>query len=305
MVDLMNSKQDRCAAEIKRFLDILWLNEGLAANTIAAYGHDLDDLRTHLKRQNIPLQDARKPHLQDYLSTCVLRGDSPRTAARRCAALRRFYRHLLLEGTIQEDPTASLAGPRLGRKLPHFLSESEVEALLQAPSLARAEGLRDKAMLETLYATGLRVTELVDLPVSGLNLRQATVLVRGKGGKERLVPMGDEAMHWVQRYMAEARPTLLGRHRADALFVTRRKEPMTRQAFWYLIKRYAVQAGITKPLSPHSLRHAFATHLLNHGADLRTVQLLLGHAQLSTTQIYTHIALSRLQAIHQAHHPRA
>lgn len=301
----MKTTQGKCAAEIKRFLDILWLNDGLAANTVAAYGHDLEDLRLHLGQQGIPLLDARRPHLQDYLSACAVRGDSPRTAARRRAALRRFYRHLLLEGTIQEDPTATLSGPRLGRKLPHFLSETEVDALLQAPSSATAEGLRDKAMLETLYATGLRVTELVDLPVSSLNLRQATVLVRGKGGKERLVPMGEEAMHWVQRYMAEARPALLGRHQADALFVTRRKEAMTRQAFWYLIKRYAIRAAITRPLSPHSLRHAFATHLLNHGADLRTVQLLLGHAQLSTTQIYTHIALSRLQAIHQAHHPRA
>lgn len=290
---------------LKRFLDFLWLNDGLAANTIVAYGHDLEDLRRHLLQHGMTLTEAQRQHLIDYLDTCTARGDSPRTAARRRAAMRRFYRHLLLDDLIREDPTANLSGPRVGRKLPHFLNEAEVDALLQAPSPSTAEGLRDKAMLETLYATGLRVSELVGLPISSLNSRQATLLVRGKGGKERLVPMGEEAMAWVQRYLVDSRPILLGRHMTEALFVTRRKEAMTRQAFWYLIKRHAVLAGITKPLSPHSLRHAFATHLLNHGADLRTVQLLLGHAQLSTTQIYTHIALSRLQAMHQAHHPRA
>ena len=291
--------------EIKRFLDILWLNDGLAANTIAAYGHDLADLSHHLFQHGMTLLEANHQHLSDYLGACAMRGDSPRTAARRRAAVRRFYRHVLLEGKIHEDPTANLTGPKLGRKLPQFLNEAEVDILLQAPSPSTPEGLRDRAMLETLYATGLRVSELVGLPISSLNSRQATVLVYGKGGRERLVPVGEEAMAWVQRYLAESRPELLGRQFAKALFVTRRKEAMTRQAFWHLIKRYAIRAGIAKPLSPHSLRHAFATHLLNHGADLRTVQLLLGHAQLSTTQIYTHIALSRLQAMHQEHHPRA
>jgi len=232
-------------------------------------------------------------------------GASPRSVARQVSSVRRFYSHLAQTGARADDPTARLPAPRLGRPLPKSLTERDVEALLAAPETGTPVGLRDRAMLETLYATGLRVSELVSLPVARLNTRQGVIrVVAGKGGKDRLVPLGEEAIAWLERYLGEGRPAMLeGRH-SDALFITSRGTAMTRQAFWYLIRRYALRAGIEKPLSPHTLRHAFATHLLDHGADLRSLQMLLGHADLSTTQIYTHVARERLKELHARHHPR-
>ncbi|MGH9576427.1 MAG: site-specific tyrosine recombinase XerD, partial [Terriglobales bacterium] len=229
---------------------------------------------------------------------------SARTLARRLSSLRQLYGYLVREGLIKEDPCATIEGPRVGRVLPRTLSEAEVELLLQGPNIESPAGLRDRSMLELLYATGLRVTELVRLERAQINLRQGVVRVTGKGGKDRLVPIGEEGVGWLQRYLDEGRGTLLKRALSDFLFVTARGGPMTRQAFWYLIKRYARQAGIYKPLSPHTLRHAFATHLVNHGADLRVVQLLLGHSDITTTQIYTHVARARLKELHARHHPR-
>jgi integrase/recombinase XerD len=229
---------------------------------------------------------------------------SPRSAARALSCLRGFYRHLLRSGDISADPTLDLDSPRIGRPLPKTLSEEDVEALLQAPELDNAVGFRDRCMLELLYACGLRVSELTGLRLSELSLNQGVVRVSGKGGKERLVPVGEEALHWLQRYLREVRPELLGTQASDMLFPGRRGEAMTRQTFWYRIKHHARVAGISKPISPHVLRHAFATHLVNHGADLRVVQLLLGHSDLSTTQIYTHVARQRLQDLHGQHHPR-
>jgi integrase/recombinase XerD len=220
------------------------------------------------------------------------------------SSLRRFYQYLVREGRMQVDPSAQIDAPKLGRPLPKALTEAEVDALLQAPDVKQFLGMRDRAMLELLYACGLRVTELVNLQVSQLNLRQGVLRVVGKGNKERLVPLGEEAAEWMERYVEEARPALLRGRMSDAFFVTQRGTAMTRQAFWYLIKRYAQHAGIVTGLSPHSLRHSFATHLLNHGADLRALQMLLGHSNLSTTQIYTHVARERLKGVHAAHHPR-
>jgi integrase/recombinase XerD len=226
------------------------------------------------------------------------------TASRELSSFRRFYRYLLRQGRISADPTLNIASPKQVRALPKSLTEADVEALLSAPDIGDTLGLRDKAMLETLYATGLRVSELVTLKVAEASLDMGVVRVMGKGGKERLVPLGEEAVGWLKRYLVEARPHLLNGKTSDAMFVTARHGEMTRQAFWYLIKRRAVQGGVGKPLSPHTLRHAFATHLLNHGADLRVVQMLLGHADISTTQIYTHVARERLKQLHASHHPR-
>jgi len=293
-------------ALIDAFTDALWLEDGLSANTLAAYRADLlgwaDWLRRARGRGPLEATDA---DVLDYLGHRFTQGSSARSTARLLSALRRFYHYQLREGAMRSDPTARAESPRLGRPLPSVLSEAEVEALLAAPDTERPEGLRDRAMLELLYACGLRVSELVNLPRAAVGLERGVVQVTGKGGRQRLVPMGEEAVAWCERYLAEARPRLLrGRGLSDALFVTARGGPMTRQAFWYRIKRHAHAAGIRRPLSPHTLRHAFATHLLNHGADLRVVQLLLGHADLSTTQIYTHVARARLQALHRAHHPR-
>jgi len=241
----------------------------------------------------------------EYITIKIKNGSKSRSIARIISTLRRFFRYQLREGNIAEDPTALIELPKLGKSLPISLSESNVEALLRAPDIDDPIGLRDRAMLELLYATGLRVSELVSLEYKQINLQQGVVRVIGKGNKERLVPMGDEAVIWISRYLNQARSELMkSRGVSNSLFITKRGSAMTRQAFWYLIKRYAVKAGINQKLSPHTLRHAFATHLLNYGADLRVVQLLLGHSDLSTTQIYTHIAKSRLQNIHQQHHPR-
>lgn len=289
---------------LERFLQALWLEEGLSENTLAAYRRDLEGFSRWLQPQGRTLLKVRREDLLAYLVHRRKASSKVRSIARLVSSLRRFYRYLVREKVCGSDPSARIEMPRLGRPLPQSLSEEEVEALLAAPDVNDSLGLRDRAMLETLYATGLRVSELVGLTLPQLNTRQGVVRLSGKGNKERLVPLGEEALGWLDRYFREGRPALLKSPVSEVLFVTRRDAAMTRQAFWYLIKRYASQAGIQKTLSPHSLRHAFATHLLNHGADLRVVQMLLGHSDLSTTQIYTHVARARLQQLHRQHHPR-
>ncbi len=289
---------------VERFLDALWMERGLSRNTLAAYRQDLLALAAWLAGEGNRLLAADHGDLQRYLAHRHATGAKARTAARGLSSLRRFYRHLLREGQLRVDPTALIGTPKLPRPLPGTLSEEEVERLLQAPDPGTALGLRDRAMLELLYATGLRVTELVELRVDQVSMAQGVVRVLGKGSKERLVPLGEEALQWLQRYGEEARPGLAAGHGGDRLFLSRRGEGMTRQAFWYRVRTHARQAGIQRHLSPHTLRHAFATHLLNHGADLRVVQMLLGHSDLSTTQIYTHVARERLKQLHARHHPR-
>ena len=290
--------------EIEGFLDALWMERGLSENTLAAYRHDLGGLAAWLQSGNRSLIGAQRGDLLDYLATRVTDGAKPRTTARLLSSMRRFYRHHVREGRLQEDPSARIDTPRIGRPLPDSLSEAEVEVLLSAPDVSDVLGLRDRAMLELLYACGLRVSELVNVTTEQVNLTQGVVRLVGKGDKERLVPLGEEAVEWLQRYIEESRPELAGRVSARQLFITRRRRGMTRQAFWHRLRHYAVKSGINKSLSPHTLRHAFATHLLNHGADLRVVQMLLGHSDLSTTQIYTHVARERLKDLHARHHPR-
>ena len=290
---------------IDAFLDGLWMERGLSDNTLQAYRRDLEGLARWLyTHQNVNLLSASRGELLDFLRLRTEQGAKPRTTARLLSSIRRLYRTLVRDNRISEDPSAQIDSPKLNRGLPKSITESEVEALLDAPNTETALGLRDRAMLELLYATGLRVTELVNLELAQVSLQQGLVRVMGKGSKERLVPMGEEATAWLQDYLKDARPELLKGQVCDALFPTRRGGPMTRTGFWYLIKRYAQAAGIKTDLSPHTLRHAFATHLLNHGADLRVVQMLLGHSNLSTTQIYTHVARERLKSIHAQHHPR-
>ncbi len=290
---------------IESFCDAIWLQEGLSANTLEAYRRDLEGLSRWLTPRATALVAASRADLLDYLSDCVGKGARPRTTARLLSSLRRFYGYLVREEKIKTDPTVLIDSPKIGRPLPKSLTEEQVEKLLQSPDTARPLGLRDRAMLETLYATGLRVSELVGLTLSQVSLTQGVVRVIGKGDKERLVPLGEEAVTWISRYLAECRPRLVKRRSTDALFATARGGPMTRQAFWHNLKVHTRNAGIEpKKLSPHTLRHAFATHLLNHGADLRVVQMLLGHADLSTTQIYTHVAQARLKTLHEQHHPR-
>jgi integrase/recombinase XerD len=289
---------------ILRFLDVAWMERGLATNTLAAYRADLAALQQWLHGRGSGLGEATRADVLAYLGERSASGARSRSTARQLSAFRRFFRHQVREGLRTEDPTAEVAMPRLGRALPKSLSESDVERLLAAPALDVALGLRDRAMLEVLYATGLRVSELVALTLQQVNVNQGVLRVTGKGNRERLVPLGAEAIEWLQRFTRTARGELLGARQTDFLFPTRRATRMTRQAFWHLIKRYARLAGIDKPLSPHTLRHAFATHLLNHGADLRVVQMLLGHSDLSTTQIYTHVARERLKSLHAQHHPR-
>jgi integrase/recombinase XerD len=292
------------SALLDRFLDALWTEHGLARNTLAAYRADLAALAVWLQGGASSLRQAQRGQLLDYLAARIRMGARPRSSARLLTSLRRFYRWLARENLVSEDPSALIDMPKLGRPLPKVLSETQVEALLNAPDMTLALGLRDRAMLELLYATGLRVSELVGLRLHQLNLRQGVVQVTGKGGRERLVPLGEEAVGWLERYLREARAGLLDGRQSDSLFPSRRAPHMTRQNFWHLIRRYARQAGIRSELSPHTLRHAFATHLVNHGADLRVVQMLLGHSDLSTTQIYTHVARARLKSLHQQHHPR-
>jgi integrase/recombinase XerD len=289
-------------ALVEAFLDALWMERGLSANTLAAYRSDLLALAGWLAGRGRGLAEARRDELLAYLGSRP--AARPRSTARRLSALRRFYRHLVRVGRVAEDPTERIEAPRLGRPLPGALTESEVEALLAAPDAETPRGLRDRAMLELIYATGLRVSELVRLRLVQVNPRQGVVRVTGKGSKERLVPFGEEAADWLARYLGEARPALLGPRKSEDLFVTSRGEAMTRQGFWKLVCRYGAAADIRKHLSPHTLRHSFATHLLNHGADLRVVQLLLGHRDVSTTQIYTHVARERLRQLHARHHPR-
>ncbi|WP_044873681.1 site-specific tyrosine recombinase XerD [Pseudomonas sp. LFM046] len=289
---------------IDRFLDSLWLEKGLSAHTRSAYRSDLAHFNGWLDERGLALDRAGRDLILDHLAWRLEQGYKARSTARFLSGLRGFYRFLLRENLITEDPTLQVDLPQIGRPLPKSLSEADVEALLEAPELDDPIGLRDRAMLEVLYACGLRVTELVSLTLEQVNLRQGVIKVFGKGSKERLVPLGEEAIAWLERYQREARPFLLDGKPSDVLFPSLRGEQMTRQTFWHRIKHQAQVAGISKALSPHTLRHAFATHLLNHGADLRVVQMLLGHSDLSTTQIYTHIARARLQELHARHHPR-
>ncbi len=293
------------AAEIDAFCDAVWLADGLARSSLASYRSDLARFARWLAADGRPgLSTAGEAAVQDYIAA-LSRQMRLASQARHLATLRRYYRWLLVERRIAEDPTRRIANPVRPARLPKPLSEAQVEALLAAPQTGTPLGLRDRAMLETLYATGLRVSELVGLKLHELSLDMGLVRVFGKGSKERLVPLGEEAADWLKRYLAESRPALLDRRQSDAVFVTARAAAMTRQMFWSLIKRHARTAGLAADgLSPHTLRHAFATHLINHGADLRVVQLLLGHADITTTQIYTHVARERLKALHAEHHPR-
>ncbi len=297
----------RTAAElIDAFCDQVWLQDGLAASSLASYRRDLVAWSAWLERQaHKSLLAAERTDVEAFLAAQFQTKAKITSINRRLSTLRRFYRLHAAQATIGADPTLRVKSPKLPRNLPRNLSEDQVGALLRAPDPETPLGLRDRAMLETLYATGLRVSELVGLKLSQVSLDMGVVRVLGKGNKERLVPLGEEAIDWLKRYCATARAELGGDAKADAVFVTARRGPMTRQAFWQLIKRHAVKAGIARTaLSPHTLRHAFATHLLNHGADLRVVQLLLGHADITTTTIYTHVARERLKQLHQRHHPR-
>lgn len=292
-------------ALIDRFCDHLWLEDGLANLTLAAYRRDLVAFGRWLEQtRKQTLATAVPGDVEAWLAWRFAQQTQARSAARYTSTLKRFYRYLLRENLVAADPTLNLDSPKLPRALPKTLSEADVGRLLDSADTRTTSGLRDRAMLETLYATGLRVSELVGLKLTALNLNDGVLRVTGKGNKDRLVPLGEEAVTWLRRYLTEARPQLLAKRLSDAVFVTARGGGMTRQAFWYLIKRRAHTAGIVRPLSPHTLRHAFATHLLNHGADLRVVQLLLGHSDISTTQIYTHVARERLKQLHAQHHPR-
>lgn len=289
---------------IERFLDSLWTECGLSENTLGAYRSDLQAYARWLRGRDLGLLAAAHADLRDYLAHCVDAGAKSRTTARLLSSLRRLYRYLLREGAVEKDPTALIESPKLGRPLPKSLTEDQVGSLLAAPDTATTLGLRDRAMLETLYATGLRVSELVGLTLSQVNLGAGVVRVVGKGDKERLVPLGEEAVAWLDTFLEGGRTALVRGHDTDVLFPTSRGVAMTRQAFWHNIKRHARTAGISAKLSPHTLRHAFATHLIDHGADLRVVQMLLGHTDLSTTQIYTEVARERLKNLHARHHPR-
>ena len=289
---------------VDAFVAALWVEDGLSANTLAAYRRDLALLVQWLAATSEhTLANAGEEQLRRY---AVARHDTTRatTANRRLAVFRRFYRWALRERHVSEDPTLRLGSARQPLRVPKSLSEAQVEALLAMPDVDTPLGLRDRCMLELMYASGLRVSELVSLPSVGVSMADGVLRVTGKGSKERLVPFGDEAAAWIERYLREARAVILAGQQSQALFITARGGPMTRQMFWKLVKAHARTAGIAAPISPHTLRHAFATHLLNHGADLRAVQLLLGHADISTTQIYTHVARERLKALHAAHHPR-
>ena len=292
---------------LDEFSDALWLEDGLSRNTLESYCSDLRQFGEWLVRKRDEKNgflDASHSDLLAFLAYRVSARVKATTTSRELSSLKRFYRFLLRQGKIQVDPSLNIETPKLPRNLPASLTEADVEALLGAPDVRLPLGVRDRTMLEVLYASGLRVSELISLQSAQISLSMGVVRVLGKGGKERLTPLGEDALEWVSRYIAEIRSALLDGKSSNALFVTARGSSMTRQAFWYLIKRYARQAGIVKPLSPHTLRHAFATHLLNHGADLRVVQLLLGHADISTTQIYTHVARERLKRLHSIHHPR-
>ena len=290
---------------LDEFCDALWLEDGLSRNTLDGYRRDLTKFQLWLGQQRgRTLLNAGHSDLLAYLAHRVAGRVKATTTSRQLSSLKRFYQHALRQGKIKTDPSINIDAPKLPRSLPKSLTEADVEKLLAAPDVDEALGLRDRTMLETLYASGLRVSELVTLNISQVSQDMGVVRVIGKGSKERLVPLGEDALDWIKRYLKESRPQILGRRTADAMFVTNRGVAMTRQSFWHLLKRHAVHAGLNKPISPHTLRHAFATHLLNHGADLRVVQLLLGHSDISTTQIYTHVARERLKQLHAKHHPR-
>jgi len=293
------------SSAVSAFIDAVWLEDGLAANTLAAYRRDLCAFEQWLKaKRGIELDRATNADIESWFAALHTQTKSS-TANRRLATLRRYYLWAIRHQRVSADPCLQLTAARQPVRIPKTLSEAQVEALLKQPPVHTPRGLRDRAMLEVLYATGLRVSELVNIGVLEISLSDGVLrVVQGKGGKDRLVPLGAEAGHWIATYMQEARPVLLGPRTSAAMFVTARGMPMTRQSFWLLIKKYAVLAGVRAPMSPHVLRHAFATHLLNHGADLRVVQMLLGHADISTTQIYTHVARERLKSLHAQHHPR-
>jgi integrase/recombinase XerD len=297
--------RDADARAIEAFLDNAWAEAGLSRQTLASYRRDLEGFARWRDGAGDGIAGADQAVLFDYLGWRTRDGYSPRSNARLLSALRAFFAHALRRGLRQDDPTALLEPPKLPRSLPKALSESQVDALLGAPETTTATGLRDRAMLELMYACGLRVSELVGMPATAVNLRQGVLRVSGKGGRERLVPLGEEARHWLERYLGEARPALAGKRALAPLFLNASGEAPTRQQFWALVKRLAVVAGIDPArISPHGLRHSFATHLLNHGADLRALQMLLGHSSLSTTQIYTLVAREQLKRVHRQHHPR-
>lgn len=303
--DLQSTLAAQSRAEVDQFCDALWLEDGLSQNTLSAYRQDLYDLANWLADQRgVAIAQASREHVSRYFSDRFA-GIRASTANRRLSSMRRFYGWLLLQGRRDDDPCLLLKSAKRPARFPKAPVESQVESLLNAPKVETALGLRDRAMLEMMYAAGLRVSELISMKSINVSASDAVVRVIGKGDKERIVPIGEEAMSWLHRYLQESRPLLLGAKQSDALFVTERAQPMTRQRFWKIIKDYGKAAGLPMALSPHTLRHAFATHLLNHGADLRAVQMLLGHADISTTQVYTHVANDRLRAIHAKHHPRA
>lgn len=297
-----NSSMSSNSDYLETFLDSLYLEQGVSENTLSAYRSDLDKFCLFLKGEN--LMTVTGLDIESYLAHRVDLGLKSRSTARSISALKRFYQYFVREKIISDSPMLNIAQPKAGQSLPKTLSEAEVEALLNAPNTEEAMGLRDKAMLELLYATGLRVSELVGLRMEQINLRQAVVFVKGKGNKERLVPLGEEAMYWLEQFLKGGRAQMI-KHATDFVFPSKRGVGMTRQTFWHRIKHYAILASVESPLSPHTMRHAFATHLLNHGADLRVVQMMLGHSDLSTTQIYTHVANERLKSVHAEHHPRA
>lgn len=303
-VAVQPSSSDATDPLVSRFLDAVWMERGLSTNTLAAYRADLTALARWLAERNTQMVATTRADLQDFIAYRVHAGARPRSTARQLSSFRRFFRYLVRESLIKEDPTAQIAMPKIGRSLPKSLTEEEVESLLSAPTVNDPLGNRDRTMLELLYATGLRVSELVNLRTSQVNLNQGVIRILGKGNRERLIPLGEEAVRWITDFARGPRAEILLERQTDYLFPTRRGDRMTRQAFWHIIKRYARKAGVAKELSPHTLRHAFATHLLNHGADLRVVQMLLGHSDLSTTQIYTHVARERMKELHSQHHPR-
>lgn len=303
----MRQKKNSPAAsifpEIDAFIDQLWLEDGLSQNTLSSYRNDLKGFAEWCSQHAYNLWNVQSHQVQEYLAYRFPLV-KVRSINRLIATLRRFYRYALAANLIKKDPTLHIEAPKMPKQLPKTMSESQVEALLHAPDVNTSLGLRDRAMLELLYASGLRVSELVNISIAEVSTQDGVVRVTGKGSKTRLVPMGQEAAEWIDRYLAVSRPEILKGGLSNAVFVTNRGDAMTRHAFWHIIQRYALQAGISQHISPHVLRHAFATHLLNHGADLRVVQMLLGHADISTTQIYTHVARERLQQLHKMHHPR-
>jgi len=303
----MNSKTNKADYDfrIEAFLDAIWSQKGLAELTLSAYRQDLISFSIWLNKRKVELQQADQSGIQAYLAHRFDAGASARSTARLLSTLKQYYRHLVKTGERQDNPTALIQAPKIHRSLPQTLTENDIDALLEAPDLGSNYGLRDRCMLEVMYSSGLRVSELVALQLNQINTNLGLVRLTGKGNKERVLPVGEEALYWLGRYIKQGRPQLIkpGKNN-DALFLSSRGTAITRQAFWQNIKKHLLIAGVKTDYSPHSLRHAFATHLLNHGADLRTVQMLLGHSSLSTTQIYTHIAQARLQNLHAEHHPR-